>query len=288
MNKPRPSRRVIQTAVQLLSLLLPLSMSTPSSSQVLSESQLFDEAWRAYTTRDFAAASIYLFAYIQRRPADLANNPSRASEVQNAFDFARNQVAEDIAQGRHDRKRVEELEAHASGGIGSSTRGVTAPPPILAMPRRSGPGLPEPGHVYGIISVYSDRAMDVEGASVENGVAVNQYGWHGGPNQQWRFEPLEGVDQGLFRIVCVSSGKVLDVSGVSIDDGAPIHQWEWANGDNQKWLVVPVGDGSIIIEAKHSGKVLDSPNETPPYNGMRTQQWTRHGGPNQRWRLRAL
>lgn len=128
---------------------------------------------------------------------------------------------------------------------------------------------------------HSGKALDVAGWSQDNGAELIQWDHHGGVNQLFLIEPVDGV---YFRIVAVHSGKVLDVAGGSYSDGARIIQWDWHGGDNQLFHFEHLGAGEYKITAKHSGKVLDVSGASTA-NGANVIQWTWHGGNNQRWLL---
>lgn len=131
-----------------------------------------------------------------------------------------------------------------------------------------------------LFAVHSDRVVDVKDGSTANGTAIIQYGYHGGPMQRFRLEPVGG---GYVRIVAQHSGKVLDVSGVSTANGARIVQWDWWGGDNQRFWAETYGIGEIKLTAKHSGKVLEV-RGLAEGNGAEIQQWDWWSGANQRWK----
>jgi hypothetical protein len=141
-----------------------------------------------------------------------------------------------------------------------------------------------PSIFYEIVSRNSDKCLDVAYASAEARASVIQWICHGGPNQQWRLEP---VSDGAVRIIAHHSGQVLDVYGGLMDDVTPIIQFPWHGGDNQRWTVEPASNGYMFIVARHSGKVLDVEGGSLD-DGARVIQYTVHGGANQQWLLRAV
>jgi hypothetical protein len=136
---------------------------------------------------------------------------------------------------------------------------------------------------YRITSANSEKVLDVSGGVHDDGARIIQYAWHGGLNQVWRLEPLNGVDQGYYRILSLGSGKCLDVAGSAQEDGGEIIQYAYYNTDNQKWRLIVV-DGGFVIQAKHSGKVLDVPASSHD-DGVPVIQYMQHNGNNQRWIL---
>ena len=132
-----------------------------------------------------------------------------------------------------------------------------------------------------LISRSSGKVMDVTGVSVDDGVPVQIWDYHGNGNQRWW---IESVGNGFERIAAVHSGKALDVWGISRNNGAPIHQYRWWSGENQQWRIEDVGEGYRRIVARHSGLVIE-------VQGGRTEagtdlvQGTWNGSHSQQWRL---
>ncbi len=137
---------------------------------------------------------------------------------------------------------------------------------------------------YKITARHSGKSLDVPAASYDNGAGIVQWAYGGGPNQQWRIEPLEG---GYYKITAVHSGKALDVRDYSLADGGIIQQYDWNDTDNQKWSIVDAGEGYYKIISKNSGKALDV--AAASYNdGAGIVQWAYGGGANQQWKLEQL
>ena len=137
---------------------------------------------------------------------------------------------------------------------------------------------------FNVTSAASNKLVDVYGGSQRAGAAVIQWSPTGGPNQQWRFEPL-GDD--VYRVVAVHSGQVLDVHGRSTAPGAEVVQWPWNGGPNQQWRLVPLSGGLVQIVSVNSGLVLDVYGGSAA-EGAKLIQWPWHGGANQQWSRRQL
>ena len=133
-----------------------------------------------------------------------------------------------------------------------------------------------------LVASHSQKCLDVNGGSLDDGASIIQWQCHGGDNQQWR---LEVAGDGYSRIVSRHSGKCLDVNGGSLDDGASIIQWQCHGGDNQQWRLEVAGEGYSRIVSRHSGKCLDV-NGGSLDDGASIIQWQCHGGENQNWLLR--
>ncbi|MFP4031992.1 MAG: RICIN domain-containing protein [Desulfococcaceae bacterium] len=124
------------------------------------------------------------------------------------------------------------------GGLGPEDRNV------IQRPRNGGLGqlwtlvpLGDDGEAprYSVISYATGRCLDVSGNSEASGANVQQYPCHGGPNQQWRLEP---IGDGAYRIVAVHSDFCLDVDGAATESGANVQQYPCHGGDNQAWRLI--------------------------------------------------
>jgi hypothetical protein len=85
-------------------------------------------------------------------------------------------------------------------------------------------------------AAHSGKALDVAGASQDDGANVQQYEPHFGPNQQWMFVPASG---GKVAILNRHSRKVLDIEAMSQADQANVQQHTWNGGNNQLWTLRP-------------------------------------------------
>lgn len=143
---------------------------------------------------------------------------------------------------------------------------------------------PDPNAFYTIVARHSNRALDVPGASNENGKQIQQYNLHGNANQQFKFVPAGG---GYFFIKVKSSGKYLDVAGANANNGAAIIQWTLHRGPNQQFKLANLGGGYYRIIAKHSGKAFDiTGGINAKGNGVKLQQYSAVGGQNQHFRIK--
>jgi len=154
------------------------------------------------------------------------------------------------------------------------TLNVMAPAPPPPPPP---PAVPP----VGLVAVHSSKCLDVPGGALQDGVQLQQYGCHGGTNQQWRLEPV-GAD--TYLIKSVHSGKCVDVAGWSTSDGGVVHQWSCHGGTNQQWRAsaAPQPGQTVTLTAVHSDKCLDVEGASRA-DGGRVHQWSCHGGANQQW-----
>jgi hypothetical protein len=143
---------------------------------------------------------------------------------------------------------------------------------------------PEPinsGWTYTIIAKNSGKALDVAGASTENGANVLQWTNGYSSNQKWVVTDLGNNE---WSIVSANSGKSLDVEGGSNDNGANILQWDWHGGNNQRWYIESSKDGFYYIKSVQYGKHIDIQDGSAD-NGANVLLWEYTGGDNQRFRF---
>jgi hypothetical protein len=126
----------------------------------------------------------------------------------------------------------------------------------------------------------SEKCMDAQGMSTQNGGLLIQWDCHGKPNQQWEIMRMRDGD---YVIRNVGSGLVLDVADNNRNSGAKIIQYRWNGGDNQRWRGSGPNSNFELIN-KATGKCLDVKDGSRE-NDAQVIQWDCHGRPNQRWHL---
>lgn len=93
-------------------------------------------------------------------------------------------------------------------------------------------------HVYSIIAVHSNLALDVANAQAANGVNVATWPFLEGKQNQFAFFDVGG---GYYVIkVNLNGDFMLDVANGENRAGANVLSWSFGGGDNQKWKLVPV------------------------------------------------
>jgi len=116
----------------ILLLTLPLFLNTVLDSQtpLFSDDQLVRIGQDVYRKGDYIGASLYLFAYIQKRPALISNNAAFEKEVQGAYQYSLDEVrrAWSERQSLSKSNRGDESDA-------SITHGLHRPPPPLNIPQ---------------------------------------------------------------------------------------------------------------------------------------------------------
>ena len=155
---------------------------------------------------------------------------------------------------------------------------LAAPLPILIQ-QQAPPALAR----IAIRSVATGKGIGVpgKGADLE---AVQQYGAKDPKAKMWTFKSLSGADKGYYEIHLDGTEACLDVQGGAKDDSSPIIVFRCAGVDNQKWRMIRLTNCTVLLEAKHSGKVLDVPGGSSE-DGVQLIQYARNDGTNQQWRL---
>jgi hypothetical protein len=132
-----------------------------------------------------------------------------------------------------------------------------------------------------IVNLLSNKALDVTGASMEDGTPIQQYTLDSLGQQQWVFVALA---DGTYAIQNALTGKVLDITGASSENGAQIDQWAFTGSGQQHWVLQAGGDLTYSIASTLDGKVLDVTNASLA-SGALIQQWDPDGSEQQQWQL---
>jgi len=103
---------------------------------------------------------------------------------------------------------------------------------------------PVPIDIGGDFSYYrikplsdSNRSLDVNNFSLDNGANIQLWDSANGGNQQWY---LDYKDDGWFLIRSRESSFCIDVWNAAVNPGANIVQWQENGGFNQEWRFLPV------------------------------------------------
>ena len=113
-------------------LLASLVCATPSRAQVLSDDNLLQQASSAYNQNDYLHAAMDLFAYIQRDPEAMRQDPDHAASVRQAIKYCEDRTR--FAFTEAERAKAAKT-ASSSSGIGSSVSGLSSAPPALKKPK---------------------------------------------------------------------------------------------------------------------------------------------------------
>ena len=127
---------------------------------------------------------------------------------------------------------------------------------------------------YKIISKATGKVFDLNMGTGN----LASYDYHGGDNQLWNIEYIEGTDN--VKIVSKATNKVLDLNRAN----GNISQYNFHGGDNQLWAIKPIeGTDYMKIVSKATGKVLDL-NQA---NGN-ISEYNFHEGDNQLWIIESV
>jgi hypothetical protein len=88
------------------------------------------------------------------------------------------------------------------------------------------------GAGFELVDAASGLCLDVTGVSTDDGAPVQVWGCNGGPNQQWRLQPVSGD---LVLLVALHSNKCLDVPAQQQSVPTHLQQWTCLSGTNQQW-----------------------------------------------------
>ena len=138
--------------------------------------------------------------------------------------------------------------------------------------------------VYGIISVYSNKAMDVKDKSLNSGARIQQWTLQASnnDNQRWLFEY---VSDNTYYIRSKASGLYLTAMGIGND--GKVEQHDFRNNNTQQWDIVEVETGIYTIASKYSGRVLDVSGPSMD-NGAEIHLWENLQAANQKWKFQML
>lgn len=143
----------------------------------------------------------------------------------------------------------------------------------------------DPEVTYALLNTHGDRALDVAGASTDNGAPVHLWDRHDQENQQWRFVP---IDEGFYEIVGAGSGKLLEIPNAPDPENGPVASLLTRTGSpNQHWTVVEVADGVVRLVNRATGHALEGKDGSPE-NGTPIIPAEGAGHAHQKWRLVPL
>lgn len=135
------------------------------------------------------------------------------------------------------------------------------------------------GKSYKIINRNSNKSLDVNNSSIENGAPIIQWEYRGSNNQLWTLQTTAG---GYSTISNKNSLKLLDANDASVSAGSKIIQLDDSGKASQQWQVTDIGFGYYKIINRNSGLSLDI-NGGNTNNGADIIQWHWNRGANQQW-----
>ena len=111
--------------------------------------------------------------------------------------------------------------------------------------------------LYSIKQKGTDKALDVDSASIYSGANVQIYNWHDSPAQQWAILETSVNNSNGYVIMAACSGFALDIEGGNVGVGTNIRQFPCNNTASQVWAFVP-----YIPEALNNNLVTSQQQET--------------------------
>ena len=132
MRKDQLTTTILQHTTLLLVFMAVVLAPLCGQAQVYASEQLFKMGQDAYSGYDFVAASVYLYAYMQKTPDLAATQPQHAAEVQKAYEYSVDKVRHALTERDNLKKQ---LASASNNGVGSTTAGLELPPPPLHGPR---------------------------------------------------------------------------------------------------------------------------------------------------------
>ncbi len=135
---------------------------------------------------------------------------------------------------------------------------------------------------YNIVSVKSNKCLDIRNSSRTIGASVIQFNCNGSLSQKFK---VTKRNDGFYRVKNVKSGKSVDIKDHSLVSKANVIQWTSHSRTNQQFAIYPYkNDGGFVLMAKHSNQVLDVKAESLA-SGANVIQYPFHGGANQIWKF---
>ena len=197
---------------------------------------------------------------------DLAN-PARAAAMGYNYRLVENGFisnADDVATFNN---RMDEIARGYLQAFGIEAKPVQRPKdwPLIVWPTNGADNqkftLDKKGAFYMLRCKADKRVLDV--AQSKLGGDVILYDAHGGANQLWKLNKLDGM--GTYEIEsALKAGYVLDAKGNASEDGGGLCCYKRHGGQNQKWHLVPNGDGTynvvscmarkLVLDCKGGGK----------------------------------
>lgn len=148
---------------------------------------------------------------------------------------------------------------------------------------------PAPGAYYYLVAAHSHKVLEIKDASKDNGAILQQgelQPYLESDHQQFAFNG--GGEPRVFALRARHSSLVLDVDYASRDDMAKVHQFGWNGVDHQRFRAIDAGDGTVFLEAVHSGKVLEIYGEEKGAGKPAKQYRNHHNGKNAHQRFRPV
>jgi hypothetical protein len=140
---------------------------------------------------------------------------------------------------------------------------------------------------YIVVNRHSGKALEVPGASINNGVVLDQANYTGALNQQWDINPLPdrfGGDYSYFTMRAAHDGVTADLNNFSYANGGVIQQWNGGTNAVEQWYFQYTTNGYFKIRSRWSNKVVGVSGASMN-SGAQILQWDDNGALDHEWRL---
>jgi hypothetical protein len=178
-----------------------------AKTEIMTDSDLYRAAYNALARKDtHLTAAIYLFAYIQRSPADDASRVSRAQET---YDALFGEIRDALKQGRDDRAELQRRD-QSPGSVSSGLSGGRAIPPLPAPDDRPTPSKPAIATPHRNLVTGASMLMPLDGAWT---FAMHSTVSNGNYAGQIQFELASGAVMGTMNIQGQGARAVRGIQG---------------------------------------------------------------------------
>lgn len=133
-------------------------------------------------------------------------------------------------------------------------------------------------------AINETRALDVFGASSDDGANIEIYSNLNDPKQTFN---LKYLDNGFYSITNTFSNKVLDVAGDRVINETNVIQYYSNGGANQEWMLKATDDGYYNIISHSTGMALDVFGAEDK-DGANVQIYAQNQTTAQKWKLRRV
>ncbi|GAA4374329.1 hypothetical protein GCM10023186_05800 [Hymenobacter koreensis] len=138
---------------------------------------------------------------------------------------------------------------------------------------------------HGVVARSSGRALDILGASAENGAPAVQWEFTQAHSQQWRFVRVTAGGE-WFRIEVRHNGKCLTVEKPT--ENAPVVQRPFSGGVYQQWKLVPAGPAGSMQLVNKGNEFCLAASAADKNNGVTIVAQRYQGRATQQWRVFPL
>ncbi|GAA3544046.1 RICIN domain-containing protein [Kribbella ginsengisoli] len=149
-------------------------------------------------------------------------------------------------------------------------------------------------HAEGHLDNVVPRCLDVDEASDDDDVPLQQWACVGTANQQMTIEYVEGSGYDtVVRLKFAQSGKCAAVRGAKLGNGVPVVQMPCAAAASQQWILRAAVnddqlDGTFRVRAVRGGKVFDV-EDCDLSEGADLRTWDEEDGSEcQQWQVKPL